>query len=65
MGLGGDDTGRTPAILVSHGNNHQVMSDLDGSSSVIAVNLTDILTAPDAPKSAHCWRKCIAFLVFA
>jgi len=43
IGLVGDDAGRTPAILVSHGTNHQVMSDMDGASSVIAVNITDIL----------------------
>jgi hypothetical protein len=45
MGLVGwdDDKKRAREILVTNGTTEQIMSDLDGASSVIAVNITDIL----------------------
>jgi hypothetical protein len=42
--VGWDDSKRRPElILVTNGTSEQIMSDLHGASSVIAVNITDIL----------------------
>jgi hypothetical protein len=45
MGLVGwdDDKKRAREILVTNGTTEQIMSDLHGASSVIAVNITDII----------------------
>ena len=42
--VGWDDSKRRPElILVTNGTSEQIMSDLHGASSVIAVNITDII----------------------
>jgi hypothetical protein len=42
--VGWDDSKRRPElILVTNGTSEQIMSDLHGASSVIAVNITDIV----------------------